>query len=610
MQDWHNQGYFTESLQVRRENDTAYETVGTLTKLAVDKDLIFFQPVPGTVRAPPGLASHDTISRVSTPGAGVASPLQAWASGVAAALPDYGGGANVGGNDLNGGGAIGSNRWGLGTEAMASPQQQQAIPQQYAQQYAQQPQQQAFDQSPLAYAQQPRHNLGYNSPLLSRQAVVSSAAATGGSPYASPVVQHAAPSPWTQSPQANRTAGASYYENGQMSSPRVGYQYSPVSLAPGGGGWGANDWRGGSVAQQQQPQQPQQYQQQPQHIQQQSPLIPSSVQQHQHQSIPQQSPWGNAISSPSISSPQPVVQNQQQEIGQPQQQHIEQQAVEQQPFAPVPAPASRWAQPLSHASPAQSPAVPAPVQQQQQQQQQVETSVEAPVQAPTPVALPPNASVPPTPLKAVPASEVAPSPAPTPAPATSSTKASKPKLEAVSPLSGEEPVASPPIAKAGSPAPWGTPSTEKKEPAAGPSLREIQEAEAKKVAAANKKKQQAAAQAQAQAGAAVSSSTDNSAEVGTTTSWGLASSGAGKPATPSAASTPVVPSAPAPPVWQTGGGAAPSRTLKQIQEEEQKQKARAKAAQLAAMGGNVPVKGAYSGAAANGSSAVRPSPLF
>lgn len=144
----------------------------------------------------------------------------------------------------------------------------------------------------------------------------------------------------------------------------------------------------------------------------------------------------------------------------------------------------------------------------------------------------------------------------------------------VQPVTADNEAASPSAATP-SVAPWANKEEEKTKVAAGPTLREIQEAEAK---AAESRKQEAKAKAAVIKAATPSVSTD--AESAQTVSWGLPSrtGGAGNVPTPSASPAPV---------WGSSD-AAPKKTLKQIQEEEQrrtKAAAQAKAAATPAAAG-------------------------
>ncbi|KAI3476456.1 hypothetical protein L1887_61954 [Cichorium endivia] len=119
---------------------------------------------------------------------------------------------------------------------------------------------------------------------------------------------------------------------------------------------------------------------------------------------------------------------------------------------------------------------------------------------------------------------------------------------------------------ASKPAPWAA-----KEDAAqstGPSLREIQEAEAKRAEA-----KRAADKAAARARMAASPSAVE--DLPTTLSWGLASAPAAKAGSDAGAAT-----APAAPAWNAGK-TAPKKTLMEIQEEERKRADKVKAQQSA-----------------------------
>jgi PERQ amino acid-rich with GYF domain-containing protein len=112
------------------------------------------------------------------------------------------------------------------------------------------------------------------------------------------------------------------------------------------------------------------------------------------------------------------------------------------------------------------------------------------------------------------------------------------------------------------PAPWAVKDDKEVKTPSGPSLREIQEAEAK-VAAARK---QALAEMRASnaAPSPVPSAVD---DMPTSMSWGLPQQGS-KPAQVSSPSV----SSPAAPVWGSGDAAGPKKTMKQIQEEEEKRR--------------------------------------
>ena len=602
MQDWHGQGYFNASLLVKRETDLAFETVATLTQLAPSSDVIFFLPAPVRPPPPPGM-----ISRGSTPG--YASPIASYSTSAAYAsspiqqhqdgsiTPSRLAGADPLDRFLRQQGEkpneeeVNGARWN--DQQQQSPVVQQSYPQQQQQQlYAQQPiGGGAYDPTPLGYgtnSQAPRH-MAYNA--LGRQAPLQAGVfAQSQSPYSSPVVQHSAPSPWAQQqqpqqPQQQQTPVRNYYGlaegQQQLGSPspsaRVPYQYSPVqNLAPGAG-WGANDWRN-APSPVQMPLQPGQIPQQQQQQSYLNQLIPGSVQQHQQ--LAPVAPWA---SSPSVEVAQPIQQQQQveqQQVEQPAQ--VEEQQQQQ-------APASRWAQPLSHASVPSTPAQTSPVETSFEslaiQEQPAQVQAVAPVVLEQPVASAPS---PPS------TKTVQPISAPLPSKPTPTQKAT-PTAPIVSPTVVEEPRATTPSVAA-KVAPW---ANEEKKAPTGPSLREIQDSEARKVAAAKAARPPAPVK-------------EVSTESPTSTSWGLMGSSSNTAPVKEKSSTPAGPTVAAPPVWQIGG-VAPSRTLKQIQEEETKQKARAaqaKAAQIAAMGGNVAPKGAYSGAASSAPSAVSLPSLF
>ncbi|KAJ9105142.1 hypothetical protein QFC19_003600 [Naganishia cerealis] len=122
-------------------------------------------------------------------------------------------------------------------------------------------------------------------------------------------------------------------------------------------------------------------------------------------------------------------------------------------------------------------------------------------------------------------------------------------------------------------APWASKDEEKVKVQTGPSLRDIQEAEAK---AAEARKHEAKAKATASKAATANTVVDP--ETTQTVSWGLPSrtGGAGSSAT----SVPAPAASPAP-VWGSSD-AAPKKTLKQIQEEEQRRAKAAAQAKVAA----------------------------
>ncbi|KIS69527.1 uncharacterized protein UMAG_02066 [Mycosarcoma maydis] len=139
-----------------------------------------------------------------------------------------------------------------------------------------------------------------------------------------------------------------------------------------------------------------------------------------------------------------------------------------------------------------------------------------------------------------------------------------------------------PSAPASRPAPWAAAKDEAPQPT-GPSLREIQEAEAKRAEA-----KRAAEKAAARARMAASPSAVE--DLPTTLSWGLASApaSASKNVSNSAATSSgsganeAAPAAPAPfaPAWNAGK-TAPKKTLMEIQEEERKRAEKLKAQQSA-----------------------------
>lgn len=142
-------------------------------------------------------------------------------------------------------------------------------------------------------------------------------------------------------------------------------------------------------------------------------------------------------------------------------------------------------------------------------------------------------------------------------------------LSAASEIVLEEPIATPERSASTRPAPWAD-KEGRANSSTGPSLREIQEAEAKEAEAKK------AARAAAASPAPVSASDD----IPQNLTWGLPTS------SKSAITVPAV-SSPSAPAWG-GSDAAPKKTMKQIQEEEEKRKSKAAAAARAAQAASGP----------------------
>ncbi|OCF39763.1 hypothetical protein I317_06425 [Kwoniella heveanensis CBS 569] len=196
-------------------------------------------------------------------------------------------------------------------------------------------------------------------------------------------------------------------------------------------------------------------------------------------------------------------------------------------------------------------------------------------------------SVPSTPASAAPTPAAAASKsstkatASTPAPPSASESPALPKTVAPAtpgPTATPSALATPASEKtpsvASKPAPWAKEDKETKTPS-GPSLREIQEAEAKRAEA----RKLALAEARAASASPALTPSASIDDFPTSIAWGLPSSNKGQVA--AAASSPAAPSTPVMPVWG-GSDAAPKKTLKQIQEEEEKRKAKAAQAARAA----------------------------
>ncbi|WOO84946.1 GYF domain-containing protein mpd2 [Vanrija pseudolonga] len=172
-----------------------------------------------------------------------------------------------------------------------------------------------------------------------------------------------------------------------------------------------------------------------------------------------------------------------------------------------------------------------------------------------------------------------------PAPASLSANPVAAKVEEPKPAT---PVAEKAAAAAPKPAPW----ADKPSHATGPSLREIQEAEARQ---ADKRKQALADARAASSSPAPIVPSANDDHFPASLSWGLPQQGS------KTAPAPVQPAASPAPAW---GGASdgPKKTLKQIQEEEEKRSAKlaaqTRAAQAAVSGPSVAKRG-YADLAAN-----------
>lgn len=170
-------------------------------------------------------------------------------------------------------------------------------------------------------------------------------------------------------------------------------------------------------------------------------------------------------------------------------------------------------------------------------------------------------------------STLPPAPASLPAKPAPARKASVADVVPAAPAAAPTPERSAPSVK---PAPWASVKEDKdtKSPS-GPSLREIQQAEAK-VAEARK---QALAEARAN-NAVPSPALSASDDMPTSMSWGLPTQGSKAPQI----STPSATASPSTPVWGSGESTAPKKTLKQIQEEEEKRRIKLAQAKAQAQG--------------------------
>ncbi|CED85002.1 GYF domain containing proteins [Phaffia rhodozyma] len=562
MQEWHAQGYFPPSLLVKRETDNVYETVATLTLLAPDEASIFFQrapvpPAPPGLLPTPGFSPTPLVSPIHHHAYNVQDPIAA-ANLSAGVQPAHLEMRSIDSDPLEqflaqrsamSGNVDQEGRWG----AKDVPSRHQLAPH-LAQQFAPGPGGSGFQQvlspgggfeqgGPLGYGHRstaPRH-LAFNDLGVFQQ-----------SPYASPIAQHAQPSPWNQHAQPRYFGPGDQGPAGGVGA-GAGFGYQPINQLAPGAGWG-NQLNAALQAQ-------------------------AQAQAHA-QAQQQQAPraWG----SPAPQAAQPVALQQQ---------------VSNQASAQA-SPVSQWAKPLSQLSisspaPAASEVEPTPIE----AVESVNTPTpavaavenEAEVVSKTPV---PAKKTVPTPAEQTETKEEATpnTPAPvekvTPTPSAPATPAS---VTAASVTAERSSGTASPVPKV---APWARiddDSASALKPASpGPSLREIQESEARRAAAAKA------------ARPASTVATTLSAPSSTATSVGIPSSGTPPPVASGG------------PVWQTAGaqtGAtpAPARTLKQIQEEEQKQKQKAAAARQAmamAMGGSAAAKAAYAGALAHAGSAA------
>nr|XP_019048049.1 hypothetical protein I302_04671 [Kwoniella bestiolae CBS 10118]OCF26979.1 hypothetical protein I302_04671 [Kwoniella bestiolae CBS 10118] len=255
------------------------------------------------------------------------------------------------------------------------------------------------------------------------------------------------------------------------------------------------------------------------------------------------------------------------------------------PQAPTPAkaPASVWGQTSSKApSRKASIASPAP------------STPSTPASAAAPV----SSKLPPAPAS-LPAKPAAPAKQPSTSEPVSAPKTVAPATPG--PTAGTSSGEKPPIVST-KPAPWAIKEEKDVKALSSPSLREIQEAEAKHSEA----RKAALAEVRAATSSPAPTPSLSNEDFPTSMAWGLPSS---KPSAPSPA--PATPSAPA---WG-GNDSAPKKTLKQIQEEEEKRKAKAAQAARAtqgapglpsAAGAVASQKRGYADLAANAASAPAP----
>ena len=353
--------------------------------------------------------------------------------------------------------------------------------------------------------------------------------------------------------------------------------FSPAPGAPAGGmpfGGQANGWFANQGFR---PPQPQQLQQQ-----------------HQMQMSEQgqgMGMGGDPFQSAPIEQPQQYQQQQQQQAPEPVQQAspVKQQ---QQPAPQEPSPVQAPVELEPEVVDAQPEAVPEPVTPAPTNAWGNVAKTSQPPSRKASVAAPAPQNIP-SPKKATTSLARSPSPAPyvEPTPASAPTQAPvrpasppAPKVDKPAPITLsnviDKAISSPSSANSAAPkaAPWANKDEKEK---AGPSLRQIQEAEAKQAEARRAARAAAALQAQ-QIAALTGSSTE---DLPSSMAWGLPSSGSGKAST-SAAQSPSVTAPPAA-VWGSGD-AAPKKTLKQIQEEEEKRKKALHAKAVAAAAASAP----------------------
>lgn len=545
MHDWNQQGYFVPSLLVKRESDVAYETVATLTLLSPDPNEIFFQRPVVKAPAPPGL--HPTTAQMLGLGA-VSTPL-------VSPLVGFADPALIERNPVDQFMQQGENpagRWGVGTPthqhaqpfgnglAQQSPFQQHAQP--------------AFDPAAQLYGQRTPARHPFQDPN-------SFTLSAHQSPYASPIVQHQAPSPWNQqqpqpTPQPFFGMGGPQYGAAPNNGAGFGYPgMGNVGLSGGepwaGNGAGNNDWR--NIM---------------------SPGGQNVLPQQQHQ----------------LNYAQDLISQQQQQMWPPANPAAPHQSLA--PGAPEPVTPAPQAEEVAQPAAAAEVEASKPASAWGKATQAVESlsiQDETPVQEPTPEeASAPTSAAAASPVKvAAPQQAEKPVAAASPAPAKATKAEKKAAAAAAAAATAAAVVAAEPVERSQpSPAPKVAPWAKIEEESAipSPSLRDIQQAEALKAAAANPKKV-------AQPVETVKSGSPTSI---TTLSWGLNGSNSNK----SAVAAPAPATSPAPsPAWQTSTS-TPSKTLKQIQEEEARQKAKAaqlKAVQNASLG-NAAAKAAYAGA--------------
>lgn len=541
MHDWYRQQFFTPDLRVKRTTDADFESLENLIRRTGDQEKPFLAPKPS---APTSAFSSapGTPQGASSWGASSAraqTPLEQLTAAVA--------------QGRFGGSAAGSSLYEpFGSAAPSPAPEPQTLPQPFGQAPSS-----ALDPwgapLPSAGGAASWNGLGgaalgqpqQHQQLFQQQQPLPSPGATLQSPMdllrqlAQQQQQQQSGGFGQQQPQFGQQ-GMSHDMFGRPSLPASPF-FDPSQLAPGAGSASPGSWLGQQLPQQQQ----QQHMQQPGGHQQQQPWASLTG-----NAAAMASPLAQFAQAPGANVPSPIGRSAQMQspLAQPAQQQSPWDSVNQQqqapvevakeaPRAPEPEAVAPIAAPPAPAQPQEAKAAPAPV--------------EAPKQQPAAKAASPAAQA-----KAAPApAQQAASPSPSPSPAPSSAS----KAGASAPWAKEEKVAA--VAPA----------------APSPSLREIQEAEARDAAKRKEAARIQAAQANVQAAqrAAALEAQAAAETLPSSASWAAGPAQVPAPKAPAGSAAPwVKPAAAASPVAAN----KTQKSLKEIQEEEEKRKK----AQLAA----------------------------